>query len=927
LTLQSCRDRHNDIHGEILIMNAFDRSLRALLASKLNPPAATPSQVVRFKVCEMIRNASSAKLILVRAPAGFGKTTAMLQCRAQLQEKGVDTAWLTLDNGDNDASRFLTCLAEAVLQMTEGQDTYPAEAVPAYGPSLGDAALDIMERLAAHSAPFALILDDFEYVHEPAVLGLVREILDHLPRRGQLIIGSRGLPDLGLGRLRARGHLLEIDAAELRFSMDETAEFFTRHRHIPLGEDDLSQLYRKTEGWIAAIWLASMALERREGRSEFIARFSGSDAALADYLADDVVSRQPPHIRDFLLRTSILRHLDASLCNALLERSDGAQILTRLEAANLFLLPIEGEEKTYRYHSLFAGFLREQLTREMPDELPRLHRAASLWYEGHGRPVPAIDHALDGHDYAHALALLTRHAEGILEEGRMRLLTRWFTALPEGFLQDSPSLQIVRVWALCFTHGPWEAMDLLESSAGTVSGTPDIRAHVLALRPTMLSIMDRNEEAYEAGTEALSYLPISKPFFESALENAMAYVVKFMGRYEESRKLLDASRHRQGKSSGFFNRMFSESIEGMIDLEEGRLRQATARFHMAVSATHAAAPYTHTHGNAFAGIFYGDALYEKNDLEHAARLLHVYVPLIKGVGLADHMIIGYLNLARIAFCRGDIDQVFHYLTELEYVGSQRHLPRVVASARLERARIFLLQGNKPASREELRRANDPSVWQRVARLRMPAHDLEYFELGELRWEVHFGDAAQALARLDAEIAAAHASSRQRRACKLQVVKSLALKNSGDCKTALAVLDETLRHTCKEEFQRLVIDEGDGVGLLVRRLAEAMRDGGAEHSDPIYSEYLQRLLRGFGPGASVADEDTLPREKELVEPLTPKEIRILLLLAEGYSNTALSEKLFVSDSTVRTHLRNINGKLNAQSRTQAVAIARRLGIIR
>jgi LuxR family maltose regulon positive regulatory protein len=888
---------------------------RLILSSKLNPPATSPSQVSRSKVRELVRNAQWVKLILVRAPAGFGKTTAMVQCRSQIAESGVDTAWLTLDRGDNDASRFLACLAAAVTQMTTETPAFSSDAAP------GDIALGIMQQLAAHTSPFVLILDDFEHLQEPNVLELVRELIDHLPRWGQLMIGSRGLPDLGLGRLRARGQLLEIDAAHLRFSIEETTEFFAGRRNICLLDDDLSTLHRKTEGWIAALWLASMALERREGRTEFIAGFSGSNEALTDYLADDVLARQPAHLRNFLLRTSILRHLNPSLCDALLRRHDSLHMLTRLEAANLFLLPIEGQAKTYRYHSLFADFLRTQLAREMPDELLELHCAASRWYEAQGRPVPAVDHALDGCNFDHALALLAQHGEQLLEEGRMRLLTRWFAAIPETYLQHSPLLQVLQIWALCFTRGPREAMALLETSACAASPDPGVQAYVLALRPAILTMMDRNEDAYRLGTEALAQLSLAKPFADSALANQMAYLCCLMGRHQESHRLLDAARRSQGENNSFFNRMYSESVEGIIDLEEGRLRQATARFRMAVSATHAAS-YTHSHGNAFAGILYADSLYEVNELDKAAHLLHVYVPLAKDVGLADHMIIGYVRLARIAFCRGDIDMVFQNLTELENVGYHRQLSRVVVSAKLERARIFLLQGNEQAATEELHRADDPSVWDRVHSLRMPAHDLDYFSLGQIRWDIHFGAAAATLPRLDASIAAAATSMRHRRALKLNILKCLALKNSGDQAAALVLMRSILELAAKEGFQRILIDEGDGIGSLIHRVKDSVV---VHKSDPIFNEYLHRLAQSIGTAPE--DEPAPVVQDTMAQLLTPKEIRMLLLLAEGYSNIALAEKLFVSDSTVRTHLRNINTKLGAESRIQAVAIARRLGVIR
>jgi LuxR family transcriptional regulator, maltose regulon positive regulatory protein len=905
---------------------------RAFLSAKLNPPTTTAAQVTRSAICELVRASTSVKLMLVRAPAGFGKTTAMVQCRDLLEQNQVNTAWMTLDSADNDASRFLACLAAAVASLT-GERSATHNFAPDEGKRApGDVALDIMATLAAHPSPFALFLDDFEAVQEPTVLRLVREILDNLPRRGQLVIGSRGLPDLGLGRLRARGQLLEIDAAQLRFSFTETTEFFTQRRHLALPEEDLSQLQRKTEGWIAALWLASVALERREERSAFISRFSGSNEAVADYLAEDVLAHQPPAIRSFLLKTSILRHLNASLCDALLPGTDSTAMLHQLEESNLFLTPIEGQERSYRYHSLFAGFLRAQLARELPGELLALHRAASEWYEARGRPVPAIDHAIEGGNFSHAAELLIQHAESLLQGGRMRLLSRWFAALPESHTRESELLQIVHVWALCFTRGPREAMALLERSGCSTSADPRILAHVLALRPMMLAIMDRTEEAYAAGGEALARLPVTDAFTASVLSNEMAYICAVMGDYRQAHRLLDEARQHQGGDSSFFNKMYSESVEGLIDLEEGQLRQATARFRIAVSATHSAS-YRHTGGNAWAGVLYASSLYEMNDLDQAEHLLHVYVPLAKDVGLADHMIVGYTMMSRIAFHRGDVDQAFHCLTELEYLGHHRQLPRVVCSAKLERARLLTNQGNFSGAREELNRANIPEVWQKVSRLRLPAHDIEYLALGELRWQVFSGDSTTTssaiLPALDAAINDAMAARRHRRALKLRLLKSIAQKQAGEHRAALATIKDVLKTSAAEGFMRLLLDESERAGLLVRQVDAALRaEQGA--SDPIFSVYLQKLLQAFGPSALVELESEAPvlsSPTSMIEPLTTKEIRILGLLAEGYSNSALAEKLFVSDSTVRTHLRNINGKLNAQNRTQAVALARRLGMIR
>jgi len=903
-----------------------------ILETKLNPPAFLSAQVQRLAIGREI-DGSAARLVLVRAPAGFGKTTAMAQMRERLEGQGIATAWLTLDRTDNDVSRFVNCLSEATQRLGVEEQ-------------FSQAPYDTVAALAAFESPFALFLDDFEVVQEPAVLGLVRELVEHLPRSGQVVLGSRSLPDIGLGRLRARGQLIEIDADRLRFSLEEARDFFAQRlgqasprsastaapAHA-LPADQLSSLHRKTEGWPAALWLASMALQRHGTETGFVERFSGSERAVADYLAEDVLGSQPPEIREFLLRTSILRQLDASVCRALNPRADSGAILERLAAANLFLTPVRGdagaEVRAWRYHSLFADFLRAQLAHEHPDEMARLHLAASAWYESHGRPVPAIDHAIEGGDHPHALNLLARYAEQFLEQGRMRMLARWFSAIPEHQLREHPVLQMIALWAICFTRGPWEAMQLLRDSGCLDSKVPQVRNNAHTLIPLLLAMQDKHDEAYAAGRESLARLPTGLPFAEVVLLNAMAHVLAVRGDPREAQRLLEAARREQGNST--FNRMYTESLAGLFDLHEGRLRQATARLRMAVDSTHAVS-YNHSHGNAWAGVLYAGAVYETNQLPQAEHLLNVYLPLARDVGLPDHMILSHVMRSRIAFHTGDIDAAFQALTELEYLGHHRQLPRVVSGAKLERAHMLLLQGNGPAARDELQRADDPELWARERRQTLPAHDLDYMACARATWEIAFGDARVALTALDAELHAALASNRNRRALKLRVLRAMALQRAGESAAALDEIGTVLQNVSQEGYVRLILDEGAAAGALVHRYAQAARqaDGqaaGALRNDPILADHLQRLLQFIGPVALPAEADEPGAALAGAEPLTRKEIRVLQLLAEGYSNNAMAEKLFVSDSTVRTHLRNINMKLDAKSRTQAVAIARKLGAIR
>jgi len=876
------------------------------LETKLQAPKLVASQVVREGLTDAICQ-GVGKLVLVRAPAGFGKTTAMAQACERLENEGVATVWLTLDRADNDTSRFLSGLDEAVsrLGLMDPKDTGGRDAVQA---------------LAQPEASFALFLDEFETVHEAAVLGLVREIAEHLPRRGQLIIGSRSLPPLGIARLRVRGQLIEIDAERLRFTLADAISYFDQRRAHVLSPDQLFRLHQKTEGWIAALWLASMALDRIGDAADFVERFSGSDRAVADYLAEEVLARQPAPIRQFLLRTSLLRQLEASVCSALNPRTDCATLLEQLDADHLFLTPVAGERRTWRYHSLFADYLRAQLEREQPDEVARLHLAASGWYESQERPVPAIDHAIEGGDFPHAMDLLDANAEAFLEQGRMRMLARWFTALPPAQLCLHPGLQMVAVWAACFTSGARQAMSLLERSGADDSDDPYLRAHAGGLRPTLLAMQDRNEEALAIGRASLDRLPTGNHFADSTLLNSMAHITAVSGQPREAQQLLDAARREQGSSS--FNRMYNESTEGLLDLQQGRLRQATARFRLAVDATHAV-NYHHTQGNAWAGVLYTSVVYETNQIAQADHLLNVYLPLARDVGLPDHMILSHTIRSRIAFIKGDVDAASLVLTELEYLGNQRKLPRVVAAAKLERARLLLLQGHGAAAQDELVRADNPRVWELERNQRLLAHDIEYMALARLRWEIACGEALSCLPLLDAQIKLATAATRHRRVLVLGLLRALALQRTGDTQSALAQMGNTLQFACNEGFLRLVLDEGLGVAALVQRW-QALHES-SQTRDPLMSDYLQRLLQAFGPLPSDT-EAAGERAGGALEPLTRKELRVLQLLVEGYSNSAMAEKLYVSDSTVRTHLRNINMKLGAHSRTQAVAIARRLGLV-
>lgn len=889
-----------------------------LLQGKTSPPLGGAAQVPRAKLMSsLIEGAGGARLILVRAPAGFGKTTAMQQYRSILEQRKVRTSWLTLDRADNDAGRFHRCLAMAVrpLLARRGKEAGSTQGV------------HLITQLARSKHPLVLFLDEYEVLHDEGVQSLVSELIDNLPPTAQVIIGTRTTPRLNLGKLRARGLLYEVGPDDLRFSFQETNDFVRQRRGIDLVSDDLQRLHRKTEGWAAGLWLASAALARISSRSEFVQRFSGSDRALAEYLAEDVLNLQPPEARRFLLHTSILRTLSPDLCAALVPDVDSHSLLRTLDAENVLIERIDSESESYRYHSLFAGFMQAQLAREAPDELPRLHEIASRWFENQGRAVPAIDHALEARNFDRAISLISRHGPLMLREGRMRLLMRWCNAIPaDAFKQNGP-LQLLKAWSLACTKGASHAMAFLRDSGLRESDDPAVMANLLAIQPVLLSLMDRIDEAYEFGKTHLPDLPTHDAFADAVLLSVLADTCSSRGDTREAHRLLDMLRTSQGGAVGALNDMYAQSSEGTIALLEGRLREATARFRIAVTAT-ASEEAGFTNGNAWAGLLYASTVYEANDIGQAKVLLRVYLPLAQEVGMPDHLILGYRMLARLAYDAAEPDEAFERVAQLEAIGHERDLPRVVASARLERARLQLAQGHVDAARDELERATQSACWASVAHLRLPASDLDYPELASLRLEVLAGDPERSKAGLMEAIQSAESGRRKLRGLKLRLLLALAEHRTGRSSDAIRMSMALLLQCHKEGFFRLVFDEGAAMGHLVNDVHRHLKGtDGARIESPSFGPWLAGLTTAFGfsPPSEADQEASQDGERGRVS-LTQQELKILTLLAEGASNEDISRKLAVSDSTVRTHLRRMNEKLRVRSRLQAVAIARAHGLL-
>ncbi len=898
-------------------------------------PVLTPFQIERAKLGERISGAAgNVRLIVLCAPAGFGKTTAMLQHSVRLRALGAPSAWLTLEASHNDVSHFVAQLG-GVLDV-------PAPGVG--DPQLDSGILGLIERRAATADTFTLFLDDFEVIHNSTVLQLIRQLVEHTPPGWQTVIGSRVVPDLRLGRMRARGELVEIGADQLRFSLDEVREFVIDQRKLDLSGGVIERLQKVTEGWATALWLASVSLESHQEPERFLTTFSGSDAAITEFLAEDVLDRQPEPLRDFLLRTSVLKQMKAELCDAVLEQTNSAEMLTQLSRGNLFLMSTDNLGN-FRYHALFADFLRAQLRQRSPGIIPGLHLRASRWYEEQGRPVPAIEHALHANDEARVVRLLSTHAQKLLDSGRFRLLARWIGSLSSTLLDAHPRLRIAQAWAMIFTHRPQQARTLLNRLEAQREQTGEVwdekvRTNALAMRAMLMMIADE-PDAFRVATASHAQLEPRHGLPYSLLSNSLAYFYAGLRQYDTVRMLLASARRSHYEIGSTFSLVIAECLEGAISLCQGRLQDALARLRVATNQM--STDDTHrAERHALASVQFAEALYESGQPEQAEHLLNVYLPMIRLIALGDFEVRGFITLSRIAWRQGDHDRAFAVLGEMEYLGQQDNIGRLMICADLERARLELLRGDSKASAACLARAAEfDQHYMRPGEM-VPLHDVESVATARLRLRLRGAQDATVLRDLLGELPIAIAQARQLQCHRFALHLSLfwieALYRTGQIEEAKAHIADVLLAAAPQGIVQPFADEGPLIAWLALDWLRS-RESTARQT-PEMQTYAERLEAACIAAGAQLEGQALALSSDAVACtshrstgayvaegcITKREIDVLKLVAQGKSNVQIAEKLFVSENTVRTHMRNILSKLGASNRTEAVVLAKQQRLI-
>jgi len=915
-----------------------------ILTTKLFIPRPRPELVPRPRLLSLLEAGIHRKLTLVAAPAGFGKTTLV---SAWATAGTRPFAWLSLDVPDNDPARFWSYLVAAL-------NTLPTLPQPFTSPDseldmtpLSPARLtELLNQLATLPAPCVLVLDDFHLIHDNTIHEAIAFLLDHLPPTLHLVIATRADPPLPIARLRARGEVTELRAGELRFTHAEAAAFLYTVTGIAFTEEHIAVLAKRTEGWAAGLQMAALALQaaNQPGTTpdvtQFIHAFAGSNRFVLDYFIEEVLESQPATIRDFLLHTSVLTRLNGALCDAVLSDEAGtkprasAEILKALDAANLFLVPLDDHREWYRYHQLFADLLQHRLAQTAPQLAPKLHQRASLWYEAHAQYSEAIAHALQGTDFERAAALIERTVEAVLMRSEVRTFLAWLEQLPESTILHHPTLCLYQAWIMLMAGNPWTLIESrLETAIHAAESFPSqTTASVPVKAAPLLSFIalyrGEVEEAAMLSERALAEIPPEDTFLRSLAAWSLGIGQLAIGHTADGKALLEEVTRASRQAGNILVAALVLCHQAEMAWREGKLHRAQQLYKQALDlATDADGQRLPIAGNALMGL--GEIYREWNTLDVAEDAFK------EGIALTERWsevsaLDGYIGLTQLHYERGDTESAEASLRRAETIAEHFDTTDIDdLLVALLRARINVHR----AAAGDLASAAAVAQWleeRQLGATSLPREDHSYtvqhlqkYELLVLaRWLHIQGQHDTALNVLQTVLPRFVARDRPGMILEVLALQAVILSALGREPEALDTLKQALNNAAPEGYLRTFLDEGPPLRRLLEQVTSASEK---RHT------YAVTLLAAFEAESKTESPPATPRPSPPFIPapaalLSEREMEVLKLLPSGLSITDIASRLYISTNTARSHLKNIYSKLEAHSRYEAVARAQELGLL-
>lgn len=899
-----------------------------LLTSKFYIHPVRQDTVKRIRLINQLNAGLGKKLSLISAPAGFGKTTLLCEWIREIQELNSNdkhtfyhVAWLSLDKSDNDPYRFLSYLiialqknipepsfGQTALKLLKSHELLPYETIVA----------GILNEISKLQNKILLIMDDYHCIENEIIHNILSFIIRNMGPELHIAISTRCDPPFPLARLRAQNAITELRALDLSFRINETSEFLNRKMHLNLGDDDISALFDRTEGWIAGLQLAALSMQGLNDPAAFVACFSGSHRFVMDYLLEEILNRQTDKIKMFLLKTSILKQLSGPLCDAVSGDTGSQHTLELLENANLFIVPLNNERQWYRYHHLFADLLRQQMEVKHAKLVIDLHKKASHWLYSNGFINDAIDHILLTNDYQQAVSMLEDHIDDIWTLGEHRKLQTWLARIPVSLLHSNPLLSVYLAW-FYFTNGEQEKAEqclrAAENSIGKkIDRSPDsvnlsvrekagIQGKIATLRAFLASHRGDVSTIIRYAQSALELLPENDLVWQSgaavALGDAFALRGEISAAYEARLKALETSTLSENI---FLNLVINLKIA--INLrEQGELLQTVELCEQQIKyAEDIGIVQTGIVGGIFSLL--GETFAEMNRLDKAMEYAHKGVALSKIGTDVTILIWSYMCLVRVFLSTQDIGTAETVLSEMKDLIKKHYVPPAIKTlVDIWQGKIWLLQNKQKHLMQWLSVQNLP-VHEPIEFSREPEYLLK---TRILMVQGHYGKAESILQILKES---SEKSGRCTRLIEILILQAVLKDKQGETEGALDVLHQVLKIAEPRKFIRAFIDEGPVIAGLLYRAAQNSKN-----------KYARELLNFIPIAEPAQNKDNKP-----FEALSEREVEILRLLSRGLSNQDIGNKLYISAHTVKTHTRNIYTKLDVHNRMEAVAKARAFNII-
>ena len=902
----------------------------SILATKLYSPPPRPKIILRPRLIERLKEGLHCKLTLISAPAGFGKTTLVAAC---IPTCGMPAAWVSLDKDDNQAESFLNYLVAALKNADNSIGEAAAQFLAASPPAPTEAVLtSLVNDLDRLGREIALVLDDYQFISNPAVHAAVAFLLEHCPQSFHLLIATRSDPPLPLARLRGHDQVVELRAADLRFSVPEAAQFLNDVMGLHLEPAAVTALEERTEGWIAGLQMAALSMRDREDAAGFITGFSGTNRYILDYLLEEVLSGQSPEVQRFLLCTSILERLTAPLCEALLinaagtksqgdERATGSEarlagrsdsILEYLERANLFLVPLDDERTWYRYHQLFTDLLRARLKETHPEFIAQLHLRASLWYEQNGSVVEAIQHSLSTKDYERSAGLILKYGPAGWPQNDPSII-RLVGNLPEELLITYPKLGIYQAWILV-TSGQTPAsiallLTLKEHLHGDASNPaiPWMQAYIDLLLAYTTPPGEGTNQSPLPDLQAFNSMPEQDTGLHNIADFIYAMLLGRRGELDEPADILRHCIQRDIAAGGATAIPLAAPLLARIRLMQGRLHEAADLCRETLKSISKRGTRSFYLPGSF-NIILGEVLREWNDLDEAEAQIRQGILVNEPWQMIAADGHGYAALARVQEAQGNIDGAISTLHRLEAMFEDHTKPPDwEGELRSLKVRLWLATGDLAHAVEWARHYPiQPSP--------SPLQETDQLTAARVRMaEKNYREAQHILEALNQ---APGIEKRANRKIKINLLMACALAAQNQMSQAFQLLESSLAQAEPERLTRVFLDLGQP---MQRLLAQWLANAGSGS----IRDYAIHLLSQFDtePHGTAAALGKVSSDGTLFEPLTKREMDVLRLLAAGLSNRQIAEKLILSLGTVKFYVHTVMQKLGAHSRTQAILIAK------